>query len=187
MARLFFLVVYVHTSQRRARYLVCKDRHGAKKKRKHASRRASSDQLLQFPGIHVRKPRHDPALERKWMSTDDQQRYMNPSYITHTEFPVENLGSTSISTPFSSRGLSILNTANTLAITDHTDVSAKYLPTQIRRPNPYTKCSTPSGLRDPSSLRNRSGMNACGSGYLDSSRAIALIEWVLSTSDFERT
>ena len=54
----------------------------AKKKRKHASRSASSDQLLQFPGIHVRKPRHDPALEREWMSTDDQQERMNPSCIT---------------------------------------------------------------------------------------------------------
>lgn len=45
--------------------------------------------------------------------------------ITYTAFPVENNGSTGISAPFSSRGLKILNTANTLAITDHTDVSAK--------------------------------------------------------------
>ena len=55
------------------------------------SRSASSDQPLQFPGTHVRKPRYDPALEWKYMYTDDQQERMNPSCITHTEFPSKTL------------------------------------------------------------------------------------------------
>ena len=146
---------------------------------KFVSRSASSDQLFQSLGIHPRKPGHKPALEWKWMST---QR-ISPTYgmehrtdvcTTHIIFPPENLASTGISTPFSSSGLSILNTANTLAMTDHTDVSAKCLPTHMRRPNPNAICSTSFGFSEPSPLRNRSGMNVCELGYLDSSRAMAL-------------
>jgi len=96
------------------------------------------------------------------------------SCITHIASPLENAGSTEISTPFSSRGFNILNVANTLAMTDHTDVSAKCLPTHMRRPNPNTMLSISLGLREPSSLRNRSGMNACGLGNLDSSCVIDL-------------
>jgi len=95
-------------------------------------------------------------------------------WIAHITFLVENLGSTVISTPFSSRGFNILNTANTLAITDHTDVSAKCLPTQICQPNPNAMCPMSLGLRELSLLRNRLGTNTCGLGYLDSSCAIAL-------------
>ena len=98
------------------------------------------------------------------------------SCITHTVLTPVNLGSTGISKPCSSRGLMILNTVNTFAMTDHTDVSAKCLPTHMRRPNPNAICSTELGLSDPSSLTNRSGMNACGSEYLDSSCAIPLAE-----------
>ena len=103
------------------------------------------------------------------------------SCVTHIGDELENFGSTGISTPFSSRGFNILNTANILAMTDHTDVSAKCLPTQIRRPYPYMMCSMSLGLSEPSSFRNRSGKNACGLGYLDSSCAIDLAEPVIES------
>ena len=96
--------------------------------------------------------------------------------------PLENFGSIDISTPFSSKGLRILKTANTLAITAHTDVSAKCLPTQIRRPNPNAICSMSLGLREPLSPRNRSGMNDSGLGYLDSSFAIDLPRQIIKGS-----
>ena len=107
------------------------------------------------------------------MKNQGQVRAQTNPY-THMPIPLVNFGSIVISSAFSSRGFRILKMANTLAIIDHTDVSAKCLPTQIRRPNPYTMCSMSLGLREPSSLRNRSGMNACGLGYLDSSCAIDL-------------
>lgn len=96
------------------------------------------------------------------------------SCATHIAIPFENLGSTGISIPFSSKGFKILNTANTLAMAIHTVVSAMCLPAQMRRPNPNAMCSVSFGLSEPSSLRNRSGMNVCGLGYLVSSCAIAL-------------
>ena len=106
----------------------------------------------------------------------------SPPCPTHMTSPVENFGSTGISTPFSSRGFNILNTANTLAMNDHTDVSAKCLPTQIRRPNPNAMCLASLSFSDPSPLRNRSGMNLCGLGYLDSSCVIDLVKYVIESA-----
>jgi hypothetical protein len=94
------------------------------------------------------------------------------SCIAHTTTPLENLGSTAsgISIPFSSRGLKIMNTTNTMAISVHTVVFAKCLPTQMHRPNPS----------EPSSLINRLGMKACELGYLNSSCAIDLAKRVIN-------
>lgn len=142
---------------------------------------ASHDKFLQFLAVHPLDPRHDPASEWKRVSVHminmlPARRYI---CITHTARPLENLGTTGISAPFSSSGFKIVNAAKTLAITNHTDVSAKCLPTQMRRPNP--NMTSPSlGFRDPSSLRNRSGRNAHGFGYLDSSCVIDLAKQVSS-------
>ena len=143
--------------------------------------------MLQFLGIHPRISGYDPELERKRMPTPRTRistliGIKTKTIITHITSPVENLGSTGISTPFSSKGLNILNTANTLAKTDQMDVSAKYLPTHIRRPNPKAMCSTSLGLSEPSSFKNRSGINACGLGNLDSSCAIDLANRIIKIS-----
>lgn len=52
--------------------------------------------------------------------------------------------------------------------------STKYLPGQIRLPNPYVDDNTGSSRKLPSALRNRSGLNASGSGYMVGSCKIAL-------------
>lgn len=154
---------------------------------------ARSNQLLQLLSVHPWNPRYDPASERNRTSSAHNQHHCpgeaakkrRLSSITHMATPVENLASIGISTPFSSRGFSILKTARTLAMMIHTDVSAKYFPTHIRRPNPNVMCSVSLDLREPSSLRYRSGMNVSELGYLDSSCAIDLCktthqdEWFL--------
>ena len=145
--------------------------------RRMASSMTRSDQLLQFLSVHPRKPGYNPILERKRLSTqkpESEPRSFDRRQTTHTVIPLENLGSTAISTPFLSKGLKTLNTANTLAIATHTVVSAKCLPAHMRRPNPNVMCAVSLGLSEPSSFKNRSGMNACGSGYLASSCAIDL-------------
>ena len=78
-----------------------------------------------------------------------------------------------------------MNTAKNLAMTVHTVVSAKCLPTQARRPNPNAICSMLLGLSEPSSLRNRSGRKACELGYMESSCAIDLAKQVIDVCCYD--
>jgi hypothetical protein len=71
-------------------------------------------------------------------------------------------------------GFSILKTESKEAMTMNKVESTKYLPGQIRLPNPYVDDNTGSSRKLPSALRNRSGLNASGSGYMVGSCKIAL-------------
>jgi len=71
-------------------------------------------------------------------------------------------------------GFSILKTESKDAMTMNKVESTKYLPGQIRLPNPYVDDNTGSSRKLPSALRNRSGLKASGSGYMAGSCKIAL-------------
>ena len=71
-------------------------------------------------------------------------------------------------------GFSILKTESKDAITMNKVESTKYLPGQIRLPNPYVDDNTGSSRKLPSALRNRSGLKASGSGYMVGLCKIAL-------------
>ena len=169
--------LYNHCRHTRARTRLsnrCVHRHGS-------VLIACSNQLFQLLGVHPWIPRHDPALE--WNRTSVPIINATPVRrllsITYAATPLVNLASMCIPTPFSSRGFSILNTTRNLSITFHTERSAKFFPTHIRRPNPNVMLSVVLGRRELSLLRNRSGVNNSGLGYLDSSCAIDLAKQVV--------
>lgn len=152
---------------------------------------ASINQRCQLLGIHFFVSRNEPTRERERMpgkiaSVNTHTHTPNKLNVTHTVNPVVHL-------TFSDPSVfSIVNSDSMHAIADHNKASARCLPGlcsitletrilerawlsthQIRRPNPNTH-ATLSPFNVPSALKNRSGMNASGLGYLFSSCDIAL-------------
>ena len=136
--------------------------------------------------IHLFVSRDEPTREREWMPSKSMSALpISKPNVTHVVNPVVHF-------TFSDPSVfSILNSVSMHTIAHHSDASPTCLPGlhalrqrpersnqrwrthQIRRPKPKTQ-GILSSFSEPSSRKNRSGMNTSGLGYLPSSCDIAL-------------
>ena len=93
-----------------------------------------------------------------------------------------------ISLPFLSLAVVTLNAERTEQATMKTVEPTRWRPGQILLPTPNANDSTGSSRTIPSLLRNRSGLNSSGSGYLSGSCSIALkVSQIKIHIDIQRT
>jgi len=133
---------------------------------------SSSNLFTSMPGILGSKRQGNGS---GYLTVNIIHGHRPPSHSsTYVVIPDAHLNSYGTSFPWSSFGNDTFHSASTVATAYHTDISAKCLPTQLRRPNPNAMFWTLSDVSAPSGSRNRSGMNSKGFGYFDSSCAMDL-------------
>jgi len=134
---------------------------------------SSASQWYQLLYVHVTSSRDNPT--REVHRTPANRQYYTPALVraTYDAIPGVHRGSKSISFPLASVAFMKSKTASIEAIADHRLASAIWRPTHMRRPHPQTGV-TWSSFRSPEDVKNRSGLNSNGAGYLVASCVIAL-------------